>query len=111
MRVGYGVGYSAAMEDAKLLIETAKAEADRWYFIANNPQAVEADKKRWLGLTEIIEARQAQQKQYAAWDLEERELIDHARKMVWAGHDDATIATSLGLFLPLVESIRSGVVR
>lgn len=111
MKVGYDVGYTAAMQDAQLLIQTAEEEADRWYFIANNPQAVEAEKKRWLGLAERISARQELQQKYAVWDHEERQLIKQAKEMILAGHDNRTIATTLGLYDTIVTSIRSGVVQ
>ena len=109
-RAGYAAGRDFERAEAEARVIVAEATADYWYFIARNPAEQYRIVKAAFTDREIFESRAEHQRQQEQWDAQERELIERAKAMIWGGADDIAIAVELGLFLPLVANLRSGVV-
>jgi len=105
---GYTYGREAGLAEAQVRIECLELLVDHWYFVANNPGSVEAERKENLSFVELREIRAEREAQRAEWDAEEQLTFDMARTMIDQGRTDREIAVALGLFLPLVANLRSG---
>jgi hypothetical protein len=105
---GYALGREAGIAEAQTRIGCLETLVDHWYFIANNPGAVAEERQRNLSFIELREIRAQHEAQRLQWDTEEQLTFDMARTMIDQGRDDREIAVALGLFLPLVASLRSG---
>jgi hypothetical protein len=106
---GFQLGREAGLADARARIEVAEMLADYWYFIANNPGTVEAQRKHELSYAELWEARAEYEQRRRWWDAMERQRFTEARAMLAAGTDPVTVAVQLELFLPIVENLQAGV--
>jgi hypothetical protein len=109
-RHGYQMGREAGLAEAQTRIDHLEDLVDHWYFVANNPGSVEAERKYNLSFIELREARAEREAQRAKWDADEQMTFDLARTMIDEGKTDREVAVSLGLFLPLVANLRAGVV-
>jgi hypothetical protein len=109
-RHGYQMGREAGIAEMQVRLECLELLVDHWYFVANNPGAVEAERKHNLSFLELIEVRAEREAQRQEWDRRDELTYDMARTMIDAGKTDREIAVSLGLFLPLVANLRAGVV-
>ena len=105
---GYQYGREAGLAEAQTRIECLELLVDHWYFIANNPGAVEEERKRHLSFAELREVRAGREAQRAEWDAQEQMTFDLARTMIDEGRTDREVAVALGLFLPLVANLRAG---
>lgn len=106
---GYGLGREAGLAEAQTRIECLELLVDHWYYIANNPGAVEEERKRHLSFAELNEVRAERATQRKEWDAQEQLTFDMARGMIREGRSDREVAVALGLFLPLVATLRAGV--
>jgi len=107
-RQGYGLGREAGLAEAQVRIECLELLVDHWYFIANNPGAVEEERKHNLTFLELAEARAERATQVQEWNRQEELTFDLARGMIDEGRSDRDIAVALGLFMPLVANLRAG---
>jgi hypothetical protein len=105
---GFYLGRECGRADAQALVDVAQMEADYWYYVANNPGAVEAERRQHVSYLELAEARAETLQRQRWWDELDHQRLDEARGML-ADHDDLTIAVTLGLFLPMVSNLRAGV--
>jgi hypothetical protein len=102
---GYAEGYAARESE----FEGLQRVADYWYFRACNPGAKSADEKAVDSIIAGMEANEEWRRKREALDAAEHALFDEARGLIAEGLDDVTIATKVGLFVPIVENIRAGV--
>jgi len=107
-RQGYGLGREAGLAEAQTRIECLELLVDHWYFIANNPGAVEEERKRHLSFVELREIRASHKAQRQEWDAQEQLTFDMARTMIDEGRTDQEIGTALGLYMPTVANLRAG---
>lgn len=107
-RQGYGLGREAGLAEAQARIECLELLVDHWYYVANNPGAVEEERKLNLTFMELNEIRAERAVQVQEWDRQEELTFDMARTMIDEGRSDREVAVALGLFLGIVQSLRSG---
>lgn len=107
-RQGYGLGREAGIAESQVRIECLELLVDHWYYIANNPGAVEEERKRNLSFVELREIREQRELQRQQWDAQEQLTFDMARTMIDEGRSDREIAMALGLFMPLIANLRAG---
>jgi hypothetical protein len=107
-RQGYGLGREAGIAESQVRIECLELLVDHWYYIANNPGAVEEERKRHLSFVELREIRAERETQRQQWDAQEQLTFDMARTMIDEGRSDREIALALGLFMPLIANLRAG---
>lgn len=107
-RAGYKMGHEAGLAEMQVRVECLELLVDHWYFVANNPGSVEAERKYNLSFVELREIRAEREAQRAEWDAQEQLTFDLARGMIDEGRSDRDIAVALGLFLPLVANLRAG---
>jgi hypothetical protein len=102
---GYADGYAAREAE----FEGLQRVADYWYDRALNPSAPSPEKKMVDSIIAGMEANEERRKKYAALDAVEKELFDEARSLLAEGLSDIDVAKRVGLFVPIVENLRAGV--
>jgi hypothetical protein len=107
-KAGYQMGREAGIAEMQVRLECLELLVDHWYFVANNPGSVEAERKYNLSFIELREIRAEREAQRQEWDAQEQLTFDMARTMIDEGKSDRDVAVALGLFLPLVANLRSG---
>lgn len=102
---GYAEGYAAREAE----FEGLQRVADYWYFRALNPSAKPPEQKMIDSIIDGMEANEARAKRYAELDAEEQERFQQARALIAEGYSNIAVAVKVGLFLPIVENLRAGV--
>lgn len=102
---GYADGYAAREAE----FEGLQRQLDYWYFRACNPGAKTADQKMVESIIQGMEVNEERRKKWAALDAAEAEMFEEARALLAQGKSDIEVATEVGLFLPIVENLRAGV--
>jgi len=108
-KFAFELGRKTGIADAQARIDIAEMQADRWYFIANNPGALAEEKRQATSFLELWEARAEGARRMKQWDDEEQLRFDQARAMLAEGVDPVEVAVHLELFLPIVENLQAGV--
>jgi hypothetical protein len=109
MSADYDRGYAAGRESRDAEFEALEAVADYWYFRANNPGVKTTEQKVIDSIIAGMEVREARMKRHAELDAIEQERFTEARELIAQGMDDVAVATTVGLFLPIVQNLRAGV--
>lgn len=102
---GYADGYAAREAE----FEGLQRQLDYWYFRACNPGVKTADQKMIESIIQGMEVNEERRKKFAALDAAEAEMFEEARALLAQGKSDIEVATEVGLFLPIVENLRTGV--
>ena len=105
---GYALGREAGIAEMQARLDCLELLVDHWYFIANNPGAVDEQRKHDLSFAELREIRASHEAQRQEWDAQEQMTFDMARTMIDEGRTDREIGTALGLFFPVIASLRAG---
>lgn len=105
---GYAAGFHDGHDSRDAEVAALHRVADYWYARANNPQLAVDERRALRTLGDGIEENERRARVNARHDAEERALFDRARAML-DEHTDIDIAVKLGLYLPMVENIRAGV--
>lgn len=90
-------------------VEALQRIADYWYARANNPGMKSPEQKIVDSIIDGMEVNERRRKIREELDAAEKELFQQARDLIAEGMDDVTVATTVGLFLPIVENLRAGV--
>lgn len=102
---GYADGYAAR----EVEFEGLERVADYWYARALNPNLPSPEQKMVNSIIAGMEANEERARRYAALDAVEKELFDEARALIAEGMSDIDVAKKVGLFVPIVENLRAGV--
>lgn len=102
---GYAEGYAAREAE----FEGLQRVADYWYFRACNPGSKTTAEKVVNSIIVGMEVNEEWRRKRDELDAVEQAMFAEARGLIAEGLDDMTIATKVGLFAPIVENIRSGV--
>jgi hypothetical protein len=106
---GYQSGFEAGRASRDEEFEALERVADYWYFRANNPGLKTTEQKIIDSIISGMEANEERRKKYAELDEAERVLFQRARDLIEIGVSDVDVAREVGLFLPIVENLRTGV--
>ena len=102
---GYAAGYAAREAE----FEGLQRVADYWYFRALNPNAKTSDQKMVESIIDGMEVNERWTRLRAELDAEEQARFQQARDLIAEGHSNVDVAVKVGLFLPIVENLRAGV--
>jgi len=105
----YLAGYEAGRASRDAEFEGLQRVADYWYFKALNPGVKTYDEKMVDSIIAGMEANEQRRKQFEELDAREKELFQRARELIDDGMDDVDVAKQVGLFLPIVQNLRAGV--
>jgi hypothetical protein len=105
----YDRGFAAGRASRDEEFDALQRVVDFWYFRANNPRSEWPEVKMVNSLIDGMEANAERERVRAALDAAEEELFSEARDLIAKGMADIDIAKEVGLFLPIVQNIRAGV--
>jgi hypothetical protein len=105
----YDRGYADGRASRDEEFEGLQRQCDYWYFRALNPAAPSPEAKMVNSIIDGMEVNERWAKKRAEMDAEEQERFERAKALIGDGLDDVAIATQVGLFLPIVENLRAGV--
>lgn len=102
---GYADGYAAR----EVEFDGLQRVADYWYLRALNPDAKTTDQKLVEDIIDGIEVNEYRARMRAELDAADAARFEEARVLIASGLPDMAIAVKVGLFLPIVQNIRAGV--
>lgn len=105
----YERGFADGVASREAEVEALKRVADDWYFRANNPRSAWPEVKVVQSIIDGMEVNEERAKKYAELDRIEQEKFAEARDLIEQGMEDVAVATTVGLFLPIVKNLRAGV--
>lgn len=109
MTAEFESGFEAGRASRDAEVEALQRVADFWYFRANNPGVKTADEKVVESIIDAMEVNERRRKIRDELDAVEAAMFDEARTLIAEGMDDSEVARKVGLFLPIVENLRAGV--
>jgi len=109
MSVDYDAGFAAGRASRDEEFEALQRVADYWYFRALNPDAKSPEERIVDSIIDGMEINEERRRARERLDAVEAELFDEARALIAEGQDDIAVATKVGLFLPIVQNLRAGV--
>jgi len=105
----YTLGYAAGAASRDAEVEALQRVADYWYFRACNPNAPSPESKIVDSLIRGQEENEERARKWAELDRIEQEKFSQADALIAEGWDDMDIAVKVGLFVPIVQNLRAGV--
>jgi hypothetical protein len=105
----YESGFADGRASRDAEVEALNRIADYWYFRANNPGAKTPGEKVVDDIIAGMEVNEERRRTREALDAAEKELFQKARDLIAEGMEDLDVAATVGLFLPIVQNLRAGV--
>lgn len=109
MTSDYALGYADGRASRDAEFAGLERVADYWYFRALNPNAPSPEGKIVDSIIAGMEANEARARRNAELDAIEQAKFAEARALIEQGEADVDVALKVGLFLPIVENLRAGV--
>ena len=109
MSIDYDAGFAAGRASRDEEFEGLQRVADYWYRRALDPSAPSPEQKIVDDIITGMEINEERRRARERLDAVEAELFDEARALIAEGQDDIAVATKVGLFLPIVQNLRAGV--
>lgn len=109
MSAEYDRGFADGAASRDVEFEALHRVADYWYFRACNPGVKTPDEKVVESIIDGIEVNERWRKKREDLDAAEEVLFEEARVLIAEGMDDIDVAKKVGLFLPIVQNLRAGV--
>jgi hypothetical protein len=105
----YDAGFEAGCRSRDAEFDALHRVADFWYFRANNPGVKTPDEQVVESIIDGMEVNERRRKVREELDAVEAALFQEARVLIAEGMEDNDVARKVGLFLPIVENLRAGV--